>query len=81
MDNRGYKPKNDAFTREIRSNKSRIHPTDDENDAISLQSIDQNSSTNTVSSLKQNDNERRFTVFLCACIVTNIIIVIIFLLF
>lgn len=50
MDNRGYKPKNFGFTREIKGNSTRrVHPQDDENDDISIHSIEQNSPFNTVS--------------------------------
>lgn len=54
MDNRGYKPKSFGYTREIRSNRSRqIHPypNDENEDALSLQSIEQYTSPNQVTTV------------------------------
>ena len=52
MDNRGYQSRNFGFIREVRPHPARVHPNDDENDAISVESIDRNPSPHPVSQLK-----------------------------
>jgi hypothetical protein len=42
MSNQTHTSRNFAFLREVKGNSSRIHPNDDENDATSLHSIEQN---------------------------------------
>ncbi len=74
MDNRGYNAKSFGFTKEVISNNSRrIHPIDDENNAIPIHSIDNHSPSYTVSYSQQKNNQRRFP--------KNIIVTIIFILF
>lgn len=50
MDSRSPKVKNFGFTREIKpSSTRRVHPTDDDVDDVSIDSIEQNSPASAVS--------------------------------
>ncbi len=49
MDGRVYQSRNFQFAREIKSNNARVHPDDQENNPISINSADSNPSSKPVS--------------------------------